>query len=154
MLFSIGLSVVAIILIIGLSARNARASVERQLRSYWASDDGSTLYAIGGRGITGSKVIYQLDSDSEPIETPGFLSVGWGSAILAALAGSDDVSFSGAVDLGDEVKAGGGHVELAAGRLTLVDARGKKLAAFFRTPRAAAIANAALAGGDEGLDDL
>ncbi len=156
---AIGLATLVVLLLISIAARNGRTFVERQLVSYWSSDDGATLYSTGGRGVKGSKIIYQVRADSPPIETSGYFSVGWGSAALAAIAGSDKVSFApsgfGTVDLGDQQLATGGYIELAAGRITLTNKSGTSLGSFFRAPSAAAIANAALAGGDsEGLGDL
>ncbi len=147
---AIGLAILVVLLIVGFPSYQVRQLVSRQLRGYWAGQDGSVLFAPTGV----DHLLFQPAANAPETMIKAVPNVGWGGATQVAWRGSDSVAFalSGeAFELGATTVAGG-TLELGAGRLTLHDSAGVVLARFFRDPAAAAAAYAALV--DTTEDDI
>jgi hypothetical protein len=146
----VGLAVFVVLLIVYVSARQSRKLAESILSSYWTSSTGAVLFATGGRGVLGSKIVYQASEKSPTVETPGYFSVGWVAASLLAFAGSEPIFFTiPPIAMGPEGEAGTyGELSVGAGMITVKSSKGDVVGRFFRSPNAAATANAALAAED------
>lgn len=145
-----GLALLAVLLLVYASARQSRGLAESILSSYWTSSTGAVLFATGGRGVLGSKIVYQASEKAPTVETSGYFSVGWLAASRLAFAGSDPVSFTvPPIAMGPGGEAGTyGELSVGAGMITIKSSEGNVVGRFFRSPNAAATANAALAAED------